>query len=328
MAKHRVSVFVAALALAGGLGSSSVALGESGTNKGNTPQGRPFQHIQGQISALQEKLAAVQAQVKAIEQRLQVQIDDIRSRIVSLEGGMGPLRDRVQSVEQAVGLLQNRVAANEESIVALKNAVSALEGELDTLRGQVGQNSEDIALLDAQITSVGNSIRDHGLRISSLEDEIALARDFLAAMVNSSCVAGQAARAVSPNGILVCTSIGGGGGGSGTLHTVRQLALFDLPPSTGKFMEVSCGNPADRLTGGGYSRVFAPEFELIPYVSALVPATTSSLKHNPIYVARDSAVSDAALQTYHVHVRYLPNVVTPLMPAALFAVQAICHRVQ
>lgn len=261
MGGHRFSGLAAALTLAGALGSTPVALGQSNTNNGNTPQGRPFQYIQGQISILQQQVAAVQTQVNGIEQRLQQQINDILSRIATIEGRVGSLQDRVQSVEEATALLQNRIGANEQSILALRDAVSALESQLDVLQGQVAQNSDDIAILDAHIGSVRDLIHAHELRISSLEDESVRILDFLATMVNSSCVAGTAVRAVSSNGMLLCTSVGGGGGASGTLRTARHTVLFGVPAGVGTFMEVSCANSADVLASGGYSRVSAPEFE-------------------------------------------------------------------
>ena len=325
MRGHRFTAIAAALTLAGVLGASQVVCAQGRSNGGNTPQGRPFQYIQGQISALREQLNAVQTQVGGIEQRLQRQINDILLRVSAVEGDVAGLQQQVTSVEEAAALLKARVSANEETIAALQAAVTDLNGQLALLRSQVAENTEDIALLDGQVSYLRELIDDHQARIASLEQQIRSVQQFLANLTSSGCATGQAARAVSPTGFLVCATAGGGGE---TLRVVHYTALFGAPPNVRTYMEVSCPAAGEVLAGGGYSRLMGPEFETTSYVSNVIGGVPvfATQRHDPITVVINSSAGTPDSKTHLLLVRYLSNIPGPV--AALYLANATCIRLQ
>jgi peptidoglycan hydrolase CwlO-like protein len=212
------------------------APGNSTTNQGSTPNGKPFQYIQGQISALQD-------QITAVETALQAQINNIYSQISTMQGQISDLQSATQSLE-------SRVTANESAIAALQAAVASLNTQLSAVQAQIASNTGDIQALQAQANNLQSLINAHQAQITSLQQSVASINQFLANMVNMNCQAGQAIQDIGPNGIISCTQVGQG---TGQLSSITLFYYFSLPYNSSGHANLSCPS-GYTLSGGGYQR--------------------------------------------------------------------------
>lgn len=212
------------------------APGNSTTNQGSTPNGKPFQHIQGQISALQDQITAVEA-------GLQAQIANIYSQISTMQ-------TQISSLQDATNSLQSRVTANESAIAALQAAVAALNTQLSAVQAQIASNAGDIQALQAQANNLQSLINAHQAQITSLQQSVASINQFLANMVNMTCQTGQAIQDIGPNGIIYCTQVGQG---TGQLSSITLYYYFSLPYNSSGHANLSCPS-GYTLSGGGYQR--------------------------------------------------------------------------
>src|SRR5687768_940416 len=82
---------------------------KNSSSQGNTPNGKPFQQIQSQFAAMNQRITAVETQIDSVERSLQQQINAINTSI-------GGFQAWVASVNDAITALNNRNAANEALI--------------------------------------------------------------------------------------------------------------------------------------------------------------------------------------------------------------------
>lgn len=242
----KVSGWVIALSVA--MSGSAIAQGNGGnssTNQGTTPNGKPFTAIQQQFSqvdqqlqALIEQVQALQTQVDTVEGNLQAQIDEINLTLADHQGQLGDLTTASAS-------LVARVTANESVIVALDGAVADLQSQLAAAQVLLTSHTGDITQLAAQVTTIQALINSHNSQIGALEDQQQLMNQFIANLANGSCQAGQAIAGITAGGAIVCTQAS-----SGTLQTYfRQAAT--VAAFGNNSLSVSC-DAGDVATGSGY----------------------------------------------------------------------------
>lgn len=92
--------------------SPNFVFADSSTNHGSTPNGKPFQYVQGQISTIQSQIDALKAQVTTINGEL---------------------------------------AADKQAITLLQNDITSLNGQVSALQAQSGDNSQEINFLQDEI---------------------------------------------------------------------------------------------------------------------------------------------------------------------------------
>ncbi|GFH61316.1 predicted protein [Chaetoceros tenuissimus] len=90
-----------------------------GTDKGNTPNGKPFEHIQGQIQNLEDLIQELQNQADTLAQ----EISDLEERVEQNEGDIltniddiDALKDSTQQLGSTLAALAATVDANEQDI--------------------------------------------------------------------------------------------------------------------------------------------------------------------------------------------------------------------
>ncbi|WP_019615456.1 hypothetical protein [Psychromonas ossibalaenae] len=235
---------------------------------GGKPKGKPFVAIQdqivvveGAISSLEEQVELLVAEVDTIEERvganemavvtLQNQnmalgllveqnisdITEILSRIEMLEFENVTLKDDILANAGNLDLLEAQVSANEAEILSLQSAVMLVNSDMISLeqglQGQIDNNSDLIALLEAETASINTLLL--------LKQNI----------INGSCPDGFAVSEIQEDGSLVCSNIGAGSGYY--LHTVTVLKnSMNVKPGGTVKAGTKCHNGYD-VTGGGFS---------------------------------------------------------------------------
>jgi predicted nucleic acid-binding Zn-ribbon protein len=235
------------LALLMAAAAPALAQGNSSTNKGATPNGKPFRQIQSQflevdqeLQALHQQLQALQGQVSASEANLQAQID-------AIVGTLGSQQGQIDSLAGATAALEGRVSAAEGLIGALSSAVADLEAQLAAAEGLLASHSGDLSQLQAQVTSIQVLINSHTSQIQAVEQQQQQMNQFLANLANGGCQAGEAIQAITQGGAIVCTQAGG----SGTLQAYTNSA-WNYTGWGYNAISVSC-SPGDVATGSGFS---------------------------------------------------------------------------
>jgi len=100
--------------------------GNSSTNKGATPNGKPFKAIRAEL-------------------------DDIRTVIDSLVG-------RVDSLEENVTANEDAIASLEAQNVLLEQQINTNSGDIDDLENTMATNEAAIAILESQIVSLNEAL--------------------------------------------------------------------------------------------------------------------------------------------------------------------------
>jgi hypothetical protein len=91
---------IARISILGLVGGGFLALALAfGAFAGNEPQGKPFQHLQGQIDGLQGEVGLIQGQVTDLQEQVDGVVDDVSD----LQGQVDGLLDDVSSLEDRVG---------------------------------------------------------------------------------------------------------------------------------------------------------------------------------------------------------------------------------
>lgn len=119
---NKNGTYVALITASLTLGAISPALAASTTNKGSTPNGKPFQYVQTQVVSLQG------------------QIDTLVGQVSSLE-------ERMSASEQALVALKQEAASLQEQIYAN-------DGDITQLQVQLANNTALIATLETQIANM------------------------------------------------------------------------------------------------------------------------------------------------------------------------------
>ncbi len=197
------------------------AQGKSSTNQGSTPNGKPFQMIQSQIGginaqlstltadvvALQQQVAALDSRVTSVVNDLQSQLNALAVRVAEAEARLTVNEGAIATLADATAALEARISAAETSIQALQASNASLQATLADVQAQLAAETSSIraALLQLE-NNLRTLINTNTANIAALQGQVSGIQMFMSNMVNSACVTGQAARAISPNGVLVCTS--------------------------------------------------------------------------------------------------------------------------
>ncbi len=179
---------------------------------GNSPSGRPFVQIQGEIVQLQGKVSS-----------LQEQIDAIVGTVNSMEERVGADRNAIASLQAQSATLQAQIDGNATDLVSLNALIASLQSQTAALQAQIAANSGDIAAAETQI-AVNNgliaSLQQTVAGLTTLESQVARNSDMIALLqteiahienaiaqkqdiMNGVCPEGAFVQSVS-NGTLVC----------------------------------------------------------------------------------------------------------------------------
>lgn len=250
--------------------ASAFAQGKSATNQGSTPNGKPFQQIQADISGLQTQIndlnaqtAALRAHVASLDANLASVVTDLRAeldvingrlaslegRVTNVEGQVSSLTTRVETVEQAVAWLNGRVDANTDSIAALQAANADLNAQLVSVRAEI---TSATGFLLGELNRIANDlqtqINTNFSNITALTNQTNNLQTFLNNMANYDCASGQAVQGIGPTGIVVCTPVGASGG---TLQSFTAFGVFYLGGGSSGNASYQC--PQGYTAVGGYS---------------------------------------------------------------------------
>lgn len=114
------------------LGAVSPVWAASNTNKGSTPNGKPFQYIQTQVASLQ------------------AQIDALIGRVSSLEERMSASEQALVTLKLETATLQEQIYANDGDIVELQSQLVNNTALIATLESQIA-NMQDLLALKQNI---------------------------------------------------------------------------------------------------------------------------------------------------------------------------------
>ncbi|MES2606415.1 MAG: hypothetical protein V4603_15885 [Pseudomonadota bacterium] len=172
----------------------SSAFAQSTTNKGSTPNGKPFTYLNAQIQTSATAIAALQATVS----NLQVQINAANTGITTLEATVAMNSQKIAALQAsqsatnaALQTLRNdvssQIAALYTDIAGLNQQIAGLQAQVNnltaTLTQQLAQlqlavtnNSENISALTVQISTltaqlllVDTQVDNHEGRLDALE---------------------------------------------------------------------------------------------------------------------------------------------------------------
>lgn len=265
--------------------ASASAAGNSSTNQGQTPNGKPFQYIQEQIRSLDARIVALDAKVDALASDLQQQINAIFGRLSDLESRLRDVEGQVATVQDAIDALSARVSANEDAVRALEAANAALRDQLAAVQAQLQQaiadeaaarQAGDAALADQQAqladdlrrveSNLLSLINANTGSISSLQGQVAGIQQFLANLSSYDCSFGQAVKGVNSNGSLVCTQAGV----AGNLTSTNYYGYVWAGANSHGWANLTCPGGTS-LTASGYSHWpvwdYTEDRATIPYLN-------------------------------------------------------------
>jgi hypothetical protein len=164
---------------------------------GGTPNGQPFQAIQGQIGTIEVSIRSLQDQINSMQEQIDALIVDVNS-----------LEERVSINERFIDGLQ----AENVEIKALLNDLAA---QAEANGEQIDTNSADIRALFSQLTANNGKIDYLQDQIDDLNASLAAKQDIL----DGNCPEGFYLRAIAPDGGITCeTDVSGSGGSIETMY--------------------------------------------------------------------------------------------------------------
>ena len=226
--------------------TAAFAQGKSGTSQGATPQGKPFQQIQSQFSAVELQLQAMNQQIQALQTQISGVENNLQAQINAINTTLTGLQTQVADGAAATASLTARVTANEASIAALNTAVAALQAQLTAAQALIAGQTGDITALQSQVNSIQTLINAHTSQIAALQQQTAGLAQFQANLANGTCQTGEAIKDIAPGGFIVCAPAG-----ASNLQTYTVTAGYYLYTGN-NYASVGC--PAGYIaTGSGFS---------------------------------------------------------------------------
>jgi uncharacterized coiled-coil protein SlyX len=234
----------------------------SNTNKGASPNGKPFVELNGAIVEVEGEVS-----------ELQDQMDLLAGRVTNLEDRVTANENAIANLEVDNAGLQVLIDANAADVLSLETRITELynhNAELQTqinewgdpdngLQAQIDANDSDIITLAQTIDTLEGNLQeaiDHNTSlISALQQQIVDINESLAMkqmIISGTCPEGENLHEIQEDGSVVCATAGGGSGSSVTQLRVRQYC------NSGNY-NYGCGVYAfcpagSLLTGGaGYS---------------------------------------------------------------------------
>jgi peptidoglycan hydrolase CwlO-like protein len=232
--------------------ASGVSHAASSTDKGSSPNGKPFVEINSQIVEVQGDVATLEEKVET----LIGDVDSLEARMTAAEGAITDLNNTKTSLEAQINDLYAKAEASGVNITDLQNQLATLQTQLTALETQGSTNTTEINNLKAQIDAINSQIATNadglaGLQaqLASVMDQIALLQSQIDIMnaeiatkqkiVSGQCNAGEFVRKVNADGSVVCGS--DQQGVSGHWETVTVNSVQHLPGGQWVRYNYQCG---------------------------------------------------------------------------------------
>ena len=219
--------------------------GRGAAKQNDMPNGQPFQQIQTQLDALDQRILAMQTKINGVEASLQAQVSAISSSYASLQGWIDSVDAALASINNRVDAHQAMIAALQEAVGSLQASLAAVQTELTGLQAGIDANTAAIVALQAQAAQLQALISGHTAQIATLQGQVMSTNEFLATMQNATCSAQQAIGDIGPSGAITCMTPS-----AGSELLAKQLA-FSFGPNALRTLEVVCPT-GYRAVSGGY----------------------------------------------------------------------------
>jgi ABC-type transporter Mla subunit MlaD len=237
--------------------------GRGAAKQNDVPNGKPFQQIQAQLDALDQRILAMQTQINGVEASLQAQIGAISSSYASLQRWIDSVDAALASIDSRVDANHAMIAALNEAVGSLQASLAAVQTELAGLQAGADANTAATLALQAQAAQLQTLITAHTTQIATLQGQVASTNEFLATMVNATCSAQQAIGDIGPSGSIMCMTPSAGG-----VELLMTQFAWNFGPNALRTFELFC--PAGyRAVSGGYDGAFG-----IAVVSAFTNPTS------------------------------------------------------
>jgi peptidoglycan hydrolase CwlO-like protein len=234
------------------------------TNKGASPNGKPFVEIEGQIIEVEGKVATLMDQVDSIIGR----VDSIEDRLSADEAAILVLQSTSDSLQAQIFANANDIASLQDEVTNLESANADLQvqiydlGDADgTLQSKIDDNAILLTTLNQSISDISISLQDqidnNARLIGLLQSEIVLINESLAMkqmIVSGSCPSGQAIREIQDDGSVVC-EVDDVASGPGTISQVRVYNYSYVASNRSGRAYADCPS-GYLLTGGGAGGYF------------------------------------------------------------------------
>lgn len=184
--------------------------------KGNTPNGKPFIELNGQIIEVEGEISS-----------LQDQMESLIGRVESIEDGLTAYSNAITELQNQNTVLSEQILLNGGEINALQETVATIENELlllkqelenlndtdETLLNLINEKESMITALNQSISNLSTSLQSQidnnlnliemmQLQIEELETQISLKQN----IITGSCAEGESLLSIEEDGSVVCDS--------------------------------------------------------------------------------------------------------------------------
>ena len=324
MRKCLVGLFAAAVMLALATGASAQS-GKTTTNQGSTPNGKPFQQIQGQILTIDQQLADMQQQINDLNGRITQVQQDLQSQINGLNLTLAGVQAQIASVQDVTASFQAHLAADDSLIQAVEAAeaslqaqLAAAQAQLATLQSQTSSNTSAIYVVQGQVDNIQGQLNAYASQIQSLQQQDTWMTTFLNNLANGTCSYGSAISDIGSQGQIQCVHTAG---------SLTTMTVYNSLPLGYGYNSASAVCPAGwTRTGGGFS---APVYnDWISYVTNIQSGAFGSLYwyyDGHSVSATNVAQSIGSGNAQYVNVEFTPRY---YYGGYYFTVSADCSKVQ